>query len=107
MFQPKVSRSAVVRNTEGVHARAATLIAELARRFDAQIRLTKDGEQVEATEVLQILSLGAVPGATLVIEATGRQAEEAAEALARLIENGFEESTAETSGQEDTETTQA
>ena len=92
MSEAMSKRTATVRNPEGVHARAATLIAELVRKFDAKVRLIKGVEHVEATDVLQILSLGAAEGETLGLEATGPQADEALDALARLIDDGFAES---------------
>ncbi len=107
MSEARASRSVVVRNPEGVHARAATLIAELVRRFDAKVSLTKDRERVEATDVLQVLSLGVAPGEKLLLEATGRQAEEVVEALVQLIESGFGENAQQSTAEEDTEATQA
>lgn len=91
MSEARAIRRVVVRNREGVHARAATLIAEVARRFEAKLWLSKDRQQVEATDVLQVLSLGAAPGEELLVEATGREAQDAVAAVVRLIEGGFEE----------------
>jgi len=105
MSEAQAFRNTVVRNPEGVHARAATLIAELVRRYDAQVSLTKDCERVKATDVLQVLSLGVAPGEELLLEAAGPQAQEVLEALARLIEGGFAEDTRDEAAEEDTETT--
>ena len=91
MCQPKTTRTVVVTNAEGLHARAATLVAELARRFEAKVELAKDCERVEGTEVLQILSLGVAQGEQLVLEATGQDAEEAVEALVELFAGNFVE----------------
>ena len=86
MSQVTASRSIVVSNRTGVHARAATLIAEQARQFaDCQIELIKDGQRVKATDVLQILSLGAVPGVQIGLEAIGPRAEQALDALVQLF----------------------
>jgi phosphotransferase system HPr (HPr) family protein len=93
MSQPHATRTVTVANCEGVHARAASLVAKLARRFDAEVFLTKGNERVEATEVLQILSLGADRGTDLKLEAKGPEAEAAVDALARLFERGFDEDT--------------
>ncbi|OHB66915.1 MAG: hypothetical protein A2V70_08750 [Planctomycetes bacterium RBG_13_63_9] len=89
--EPKVTRTVVVNNCEGVHARAATLIAELVRRFDSRVKLANHSDRVEGTDVLQILSLGAAQGEELVIEATGHDAEKVLEALARLFADSFAE----------------
>lgn len=89
MRESTIRRTTTVVNPEGIHARAATLIAQTARGFGAAVAIRKDVERVDATDVLQILSLGAGPGETLTLEATGSDAAEAIEALAGLIESGF------------------
>lgn len=91
MQQPKASRTILVTNSEGLHARAATLVAELVRRFGVKVELTKGGERVEGTEVLQILSLGAAQGEQLLAEATGENAEEVLDALVKLFASNFAE----------------
>lgn len=96
MSEPSASRTVVVTNEEGVHARAATMIAELVRRFQAKVLLTKNSERVEATDVMQILLLGAGQGEQLLIEAVGADAEEVLEALVRLFAENFNENTENT-----------
>ena len=96
MCEPKASRSLVVTNHEGLHARAATLVADLVRRFDCKVELIKGHERVEATEVLQILSLGAGHGEEIAIEAVGNDARTVIEALARLFAENFAEADEET-----------
>ncbi len=91
MAELKAIRTIVVTNDEGLHARAATLVAELARRFKSDVKLTKDRERVQGTEVLQILSLGAARGEELLIEAIGHDAEEAVDALVQLFAGNFSE----------------
>jgi len=91
MSDSKTTRIVEISNTEGVHARAAIAIAALVRRFDAEVLLSKNSERVKGTDVLQILSLGAGPGERLLLEATGRDAEPALQALARLIAQNFHE----------------
>ena len=91
MSASKTTRIVEISNAEGVHARAAIAIAALVRRFDAEVLLSKNSERVKGTDVLQILSLGIGPGERLLLEATGRDAEPALEALARLIAQNFNE----------------
>jgi len=91
MSEIKASRSVTVTNCEGLHARAAASVADLVRRFESRVSLVKDCERAEATEVLQLLSLGAAQGEELWLEATGHDAEEVVEALARLFAGNFAE----------------
>jgi len=90
MSETVVTRNLTVVNPEGLHARAATLIAELVRKHEARVMLVKGEDQVEATEVLQLLSLGAAEGTQLHLEATGPDAEQVADALVRMFASGFD-----------------
>jgi len=87
----KLSRDVVVANTQGLHARPANLIMKLANQYQSRIELIKGNERVDGKSILEILTLGAAPGTTLVIEATGPDAEAAVEALATLFASKFAE----------------
>jgi phosphocarrier protein HPr len=91
MSDMKLSRDVVVANTQGLHARPANLIMKLANQYQSQIELIKGNERVDGKSILEILTLGATPGTTLVIEATGPDAEAAVEALATLFASKFAE----------------
>jgi len=84
-------RSVVVGNRAGLHARAAILIAKVARQFTAKVELVRDRQRVEATDVLQILSMGAGQGVQLVLESQGPDAEPALDAVAALFFDNFGE----------------
>ncbi len=89
MSETKATRTVTVENKEGIHVRAADLIAKQVRRFDARVVLTKNMRQVEGTDVLQILSLGTLQGDQLILEANGEDAEEVLDALTQLFSGGF------------------
>jgi phosphocarrier protein NPr len=98
MSKSKCTRTVSVTNKEGVHARAATLVARLVRRFESTVEISKGCERVEATDVLQLLSLGAGPGDQLLAEASGSDAVAALDALESLFEHRFSEQIAEQLG---------
>jgi phosphocarrier protein HPr len=92
------SREPVVRvlkicNQKGLHARAAAKFVQMAEKFDASIRVKGGtcGEPCDGTSILDLLMLGAGPGTTITVEATGPQAAEAVEALAALVSGRFTE----------------
>ena len=62
MSESKVTRTVVVTDPAGVHARTAVAIAEAVRRGKSRVTLIKDQQRVEATDVLQIMTLVAAPG---------------------------------------------
>ncbi len=54
------------------------------------VTVQKDGQSVDATSILNLLSLAAPSGTELVLSATGAKADEALDALASLFGDGFE-----------------
>ena len=105
MSDAKAVRTVAVVNPQGLHARAATLIAETVRRFDARVVLLKGSEEADGHDVLQILSLGAAQGESLDLRAIGREAEAAVDALTQLITEDLIESDQDGNGDGDTERT--
>ncbi len=89
MNLPKATRTVRVVNSQGVHARAATLIAEVVRRYQSKVSLRKGSERVEGTDVLQIMSLGAGEGDEVFLEAAGGDAEAVLDALVALFDGRF------------------
>jgi phosphotransferase system HPr (HPr) family protein len=86
-----VERELWVENRLGLHARPIAKITALAQSFDADITLEKDGEVVDAREVLAILALDCPQGTRVVLRAAGPQAREAAMAIASLFASKFGE----------------
>jgi len=83
------SKTIVVNEPNGLHLRPAGTIAELASRFRSDIEIEKDGQPVDGKSVLSIVTLAAEEGTSLVVRATGADAQEAVEQLAELFERGF------------------
>jgi phosphotransferase system HPr (HPr) family protein len=79
----------VVTDPAGVHARTAVAIAGTVRRSQSQVTLTKDRRQVTGVDVLQIMTLVAQQGETVIIEAEGPDAETVLVALIPLFDGQF------------------
>ncbi len=86
-----VSAKVEIVNERGLHARASAKFVKLAGQFDAEVRVTKDDQTVDALSIMGLMMLAAGPGATIEITSQGRQAKEALEALVRLVSSRFEE----------------
>ena len=83
----RVARKQVrVANPLGLHIRPAYLFARLASRYESAIEIIKDGQGVNGKSVLEILMLAATQDTVLTIVARGRDADQAIEALAPVIE---------------------
>ncbi len=91
MSEGKASRAVVVNNQQGIHARPADLLVRLAKQYQSKINLVKENQRVDAKSILELLTLGAVQGTPLVIEAEGPDAEQALDALTELFASNFAE----------------
>ncbi|HEX9904153.1 MAG TPA: HPr family phosphocarrier protein [Propylenella sp.] len=86
-----LSRQVTIVNRRGLHARASARFVKCAESFDADVRVVKDGQSVEGTSIMGLMTLAAAPGSMIGLEAEGPEAEAALDALAKLIEEGFGE----------------
>jgi phosphocarrier protein len=89
--EPVLTRILTIRNRRGLHARAAARFVTLAERYGAAVDVLKDGQSVPARSIMGLMMLGAGQGSTIELRAEGWDAKEALEALAALIEAGFNE----------------
>jgi phosphocarrier protein len=88
---PVLTRSVVVPNKRGLHARAAAKFVMMAERFGASVDVIRDGQSVPARSIMGLMMLGAGKGAVIELHAEGWDAKEALDALAELVESGFHE----------------
>ena len=84
-------RTVEVCNARGLHARASAKFVKMAAQFEAEVRVSKDGNTVDAQSIMGLMMLAAGPGCDLEITADGPDAETAAEALAALVSGRFDE----------------
>jgi phosphocarrier protein HPr len=89
MSESKATRTVVVTDPSGVHARTAVAIAETVRRGKSRVTLMKDRQPVAGTDVLQILTMVAHQGDAVTIEAVGPDAEDVLSALEPLFAGRF------------------
>jgi phosphocarrier protein len=85
------SRTVEVINERGLHARASAKFVKLAASFDAEVKVSREENTVDAQSIMGLMMLAAGPGSTLEIAAEGPDAESALDALCRLVEDRFDE----------------
>jgi phosphocarrier protein HPr len=85
------SRMVEIVNKRGLHARASAKFVKMASGFDAEVRVSKDGQTVDARSIMGLMMLAAGPGCCIEIEAEGAEAEEAVAALEQLVTAKFDE----------------
>ena len=86
-----VSRSIVVSNQLGLHARAAAKFVHMATRYDSQIRVGRESKVMDGKSIMGILLLAAPRGTTITISAEGPDEQAAVDALCGLVASGFGE----------------
>lgn len=86
-----VQKRVTVTNKLGIHARPATLLVQAAAKFDADIFLTKgDVSRINGKSIMGVMMLAAEQGAEVLVEANGKDAEAAVEAVAEMLGGDFE-----------------
>lgn len=85
------SLTLTLNNAHGLHARPASLFAQAAARHACDVRVMKDGREVNAKSTLSVLTLECHRGDELTITTAGEGAEEALAELVALVESGIGE----------------
>ena len=76
-------------NKLGLHARAAAKLVKEASRFNAEIKIERDGQSVDAKSIMGVLLLCASRGSFVTVRAMGSDAQQAVEAIGALIAARF------------------
>lgn len=84
-------RSVKIVNERGLHARAAARFVEMARKFQSEITVARDGTAVSGLSIMGLMMFAAARGSTIEIRARGADAQAALAALVNLVEAGFHE----------------
>ena len=86
-----VSKELLIINKRGLHARASAKFVQTVERFSAEVWVTRGGETVGGTSIMGLMMLSAGPGTTIMVSATGPEAEAAIKAITELVESKFNE----------------
>jgi len=86
-----IVRELPIINKRGLHARASAKFVQMAEKYDAELTVTRNGESVGGTSIMGLMMLAAGIGTTITVEATGREAQAAMDAIAELVGNKFGE----------------
>ena len=86
-----VERQIEVVNKLGLHARAAAKLVKLCAGYQSTIKIHNGDNVVDGKSIMGVLMLAAAQGTTLKLVAEGDDAEQAAEDIATLFRNCFDE----------------
>ena len=85
-------RSVQIVNRNGLHARPAAEIVKAASKFESDITIVRDDLEVNGKSIMGVMMLAAEFGSTVMLKASGPDAEQAVDTLSRLIADRFGES---------------
>ena len=86
-----LAKNVIINNPLGLHARAAAKIAELAKNVKSNVWIIKDGEKVDASSVIEILTLACAQGSKITIIVDDPSDVNILDDLVNLVESGFGE----------------
>ena len=90
-MESETLKEVTVVNELGFHARAAAQIAKIAQNASAGIWLSKDGDKVDASSIIDILTLQCAKGARVVFSVDDDSDAAILADIVRLVEDGFGE----------------
>ncbi|MDD4956262.1 MAG: HPr family phosphocarrier protein [Candidatus Omnitrophica bacterium] len=80
----------VIKNRTGLHARPAALFVQVANKFESDIVIIKEDQEVNGKSIMGILMLAAEKGSKITIIAKGKDAESAVKELSDLLTGDME-----------------
>jgi phosphocarrier protein NPr len=86
-----VSKELTIINKLGLHARAASKLAQLCQQFTATIHLELEEKEANASSIMAIMLLAGGQGKTVKVTAQGVDAPQALQAISQLISDKFDE----------------
>lgn len=78
-----------ITDENGIHARPAGVLIQEIKKFESDVTVTLANKTVEASSIIQLMTLQAKKGDTLTIEAVGSDEEEAIEYLKEFMKDNF------------------
>jgi phosphocarrier protein len=86
-----LTKDFLIVNKLGLHARASALFVKTASRFASEVKLARDGIEVNGKSIMGIMMLAASKGTTVSLTLEGADEAEALQAIGEMITNGFGE----------------
>jgi phosphocarrier protein len=86
-----IERELAIRNRLGLHARAAAKFVQTASRFKSDVKIRKNGEEVDGKSILGLLLLAASQGTQITLAVSGEDEDAAFAAVESLIIRSFDE----------------
>lgn len=86
-----ISKTFLIENKLGLHARAAAKFVKLASQFSSDITISTKNQSVNGKSIMGILMLAAAKGTKITLHIEGKDASEAMQEIEQLIVGKFGE----------------
>jgi len=80
-----IKKMITIKNKSGLHARPAALFVQVANKYDSDITVKKEDQEVNGKSIMGIMMLAAERGSKVRIKAVGDDAEYAVQELEALL----------------------
>jgi len=86
-----IQKTLQIINEQGLHARPAAHLVKIAGRFKSDVKILKDGLEVNGKSIMGVMMLAAESGSYLSFVINGEDEQSALEAIEELINKKFYE----------------
>ena len=91
MMTVQLSREVLIINKLGLHARAASKLAQLSQKFTAKVTIELADNSADANSIMGLMLLAGAQGKTVKVVASGEDAERALAEICQLFSDKFNE----------------
>jgi phosphocarrier protein NPr len=88
---PAYKKSVIISNKLGLHARAATKLAQLSLKFNAKVTICLEGKEADANSIMGLMLLAGGFGKTVEVATQGVDAQQALSDVCQLFSDKFNE----------------
>jgi phosphocarrier protein NPr len=88
---PKYNKSLTISNKLGLHARAATKLAQLSQKLNANVTICLEGKEADASSIMGLMLLAGGFGKTVEVITQGEDAQQALDDVCQLFSDKFDE----------------
>ncbi len=87
----KIEKVITIKNPQGLHARPAAVLVQIANKYGVDVKLERNGMVVDGKSIMGILMLEAGKGTRVRVIVEGDLAEEAMKEIEEILENERED----------------
>lgn len=86
-----IEKTLLIQNKHGLHARPAAHLVKIAGKFSSDVKLFKDGLEINAKSIMGVMMLAAEPGSEVLLQINGEDETDALAAIQELFNKKFYE----------------